>query len=286
MSETAIATVGQMTPAAPAAGEVFMPRTMGEAWKLSETFHESGLLPRGVSSPAAAFTIIATGAELGLSPMASLRSIHIIEGKPVLSAALIAGIVQRRPDLCEGFALVESSETIATYETTRRGQTPVRMSFTIEQAQRAGLTGKDIWRKYPHAMLRARASAELARAVYPDVVGGLYDPDEIPGAEVRTVEPRPVVQSPPQQAQRRTLAAAPPASSAETLPAPPESAEVVCSPPSERADDTEAQHIARLAELATAGELAAFSASVPADQKTPRLRAAFSARLAAVRSAQ
>lgn len=284
MSETAIATVGQMT-AAPTTGEVFAPRTMGEAWKLSETFHESGLLPRGVSSPAAAFTIIATGAELGLSPMASLRSIHIIEGKPVLSAALIAGIVQRRPDLCEGFALVESSDTIATYETTRRGQAPVRMSFTIEQAQRAGLTGKDNWRKYPHAMLRARASAELARAVYPDVVGGLYDPDEIPGAEVRTAEPRPVVQPPP-QAQRRTLAAAPPASSAETLPVPPESAEVVCSPPSERADDTEAQNIARLAELATAGELAAFAADVPAAEKTPRLRAAFSARLAAVRGEQ
>ena len=276
MSETAIATVGQMT-AAPTTGEVFAPRTMAEAWKLAQTFHASGLLPRGIASPEAAFTIIATGAELGLSPMASLRSIHVIEGKPVLSAALIAGIVQRRPDLCEGFALVESSDTIATYETTRRGQTPVRMSFTIEQAQRARLTDKDNWKKYPHAMLRARASAELARAVYPDVVGGLYDPDEIPGAEVRTVEPRPVVQPPPQ----RTLAAASPASSAETLPAPPESAEVVCSPV-----DTEAQNIARLAELATAGELAAFAADVPAAEKTPRLRAAFTARLAAVRSAQ
>lgn len=276
MSETAIATVGQMT-AAPTTGEVFAPRTMAEAWKLAQTFHASGLLPRGIASPEAAFTIIATGAELGLSPMASLRSIHIIEGKPALSAALIAGIVQRRPDLCEGFALVESSDTIATYETTRRGQAPVRISFTIEQAQRAGLAGKDIWRKYPHAMLRARASAELARAVYPDVVGGLYDPDEIPGAEVRTVEPRPVVQPPP----RRTLAAASPASSAETLPAPPESAEVVCSPV-----DTEAQNIARLAELATAGELAAFAADVPAAEKTPRLRAAFTARLAAVRGAQ
>ena len=268
--------VGQMTPA-PTSPDVFTPRTMAEAWKLAETFHASGLLPRGVNSPAAAFTIIATGAELGLSPMASLRSIHVIEGKPVLSAALIAGIVQRRPDLCEGFALVESTETIATYETKRRGQEPVRMSFTIEQAQRARLTDKDNWKKYPHAMLRARASAELARAVYPDVVGGLYDPDEIPGAEARTAEPRPVVQPPP----RRTLAAASPASSAETLPAPPESAEVVCSPV-----DTEAQNIARLAELATAGELAAFAADVPAAEKTPRLRAAFTARLAAVRSAQ
>ena len=198
-----ITLVGQMTPA-PASPDVFTPRTMAEAWKLAETFHASGLLPRGVSSPAAAFTIIATGAELGLSPVASLRSIHVIQGRAVLSAALIAGIVQRRPDLCEGFALVESSDTIATYETTRRGQAPVRMSFTLEQAQRARLTDKDNWKKYPHAMLRARASAELARAVYPDVVGGLYDPDEIPGADVQPARREP---SAPIVAQPRAIPA-------------------------------------------------------------------------------
>lgn len=48
----------------------------------------------------------------------------------------------------------------------------------------------------------------------------------------------------------------------------------------------EEQHLTTLARLATGAELAAFAADVPADQKTPRLRAAFSARLAAVRSAQ
>src|SRR5690606_1638755 len=31
---------------------------------------------------------------------------------------------------------------------------------------------------HPAAMLRARASAALARAVYPDVAMGIYDPDE------------------------------------------------------------------------------------------------------------
>lgn len=267
-----ITLVGQMTPA-PTSPDVFTPRTMAEAWKLAETFHASGLLPRGVSSPAAAFTIIATGAELGLSPMASLRSIHVIEGKPVLSAALIAGIVQRRPDLCEGFALVESTETIATYETTRRGQAPVRMSFTLEQAQRAGLTGKDNWRKYPHAMLRARASAELARAVYPDVVGGLYDPDEIPGADVQSARREPAA---PVQAPARTMLTMAPTApaSAETLPA----------PASEPAP-TEEGYLATLASLETAAQLGEFAARVPAADKTPRLREAFAARLAAIKGA-
>ena len=38
-------------------------------------------------------------------------------------------------------------------------------------------------------MLRARASAALARAVYPDFVGGLYDPDELGAPEPRDVTP-------------------------------------------------------------------------------------------------
>jgi hypothetical protein len=44
----------------------------------------------------------------------------------------------------------------AIYETKRVGSTPVKISFTIEQAKQAGLTGKDNWRNYPAAMLRAR----------------------------------------------------------------------------------------------------------------------------------
>lgn len=74
---------------------------------------------------------------------------------------------------------------------------------------------------------------------------------------------------------------------ARAIPAAPESAEVLSPPASEPApaDDPEARHLAILASLATAGELAAFAASVPADEKTPRLRAAFSARLAALRVA-
>lgn len=272
MSEAALTTMTPMTPSV-APAEVFAPRTMAEAWKLAQTFHASGLLPRGIASPEAAFTIIATGAELGLSPMTALRSIHVIEGKPVLSAALIAGIVQRRPDICEVFALVESSETIATYETKRRGQAPIRMSFTIEQAQRARLTDKDNWKKYPHAMLRARASAELARAVYPDVVGGLYDPDEIPGADVRVVEPRPAA---PVQAPARTMLAMAPTApaSAETLPA----------PASEPAP-TEEGYLATLATLETVAQLGEFAARVPTADKTPRLREAFAARLAAIKGA-
>lgn len=85
----------------------------------------------------------------------------------------------------------------------------------------------------------------------------------------------------------RPSPAAPRQEPARAIPAAPESAEVLSAPASEPApvDDPEAHHLAILASLATAGELAAFAASVPAEEKTPRLRAAFLSRLAALRGA-
>lgn len=158
----------------------FEPRDISEGYDLAKLLVASGLMPRGVSRPEAAFAIIAAGRELGLTAMQSLRSIHIIEGKPTLSADLVAALCKSRSDVCQYFRLVESTDRIARYETQRRGEpAPTSMSFTIEDAQRAGVTGKDNWKKYPAAMLRARCITALARAVYPDLAMGVYDPDEI-----------------------------------------------------------------------------------------------------------
>jgi hypothetical protein len=162
------------------ASRAFEPRNVDEGYEMAKLLHASGLLPKAVNKAEAAFAIIATGRELGLPAMQSLRSIHIIDGKPSLAADLIVALVKRNTEVCKFFRLVESTDKVARYETHRVGEpSPTTMTFTIEQAQRAGLTGKDNWKKYPDDMLRARCSAKLARAVYPELVMGLYDPDEI-----------------------------------------------------------------------------------------------------------
>lgn len=165
---------------APDESRAFEPRGIAEAVQLAKLLVASRLLPKSVTTPESAFAIIATGRELGLTAMQSLRSIHIIEGKPTLSADLVAALVKSRRDICQWFRLVESTDQVATYETHRVGEpSPTRMSFTISDANRAGVTGKDNWRKYPAAMLRARCITALARAVYPDLAMGVYDPDEM-----------------------------------------------------------------------------------------------------------
>lgn len=171
---TALATADARTDRA-----AFEPATLSEALHVSQVLVASRLLPRAIQTPEAAFAVIATGRELGLSAMQALRAIHIVEGKPTLSADLMVALVKRSPE-CVFFRMVESSAERATYETQRRGEpSPTRLGYTIEEAKASGAATKDNWRKFPAAMLRARAASALARAVYPDLVLGVYDPDEL-----------------------------------------------------------------------------------------------------------
>lgn len=164
-------------PLAPLVGVA--PRTVDEAGRLAAMLAKAGCLPRALQSkPADVFAVVLAGAELGLPPMAAIRGVHMIEGKPTLSADLIVGLV-RRSALCKSFRVVESTSERCVVETLRAGDTqPQRETWTLEDAQRAGLGGAN-WKKYPKAMLVARAKAALARRVYEDLVGGCYLPDEL-----------------------------------------------------------------------------------------------------------
>ena len=70
----------------------FEPPGIPEAVKLAQILVASRLLPRAISTPEAAVTVIMAGRELGLTAMQSLRSIHIIEGKPTMSADLMVAL--------------------------------------------------------------------------------------------------------------------------------------------------------------------------------------------------
>jgi hypothetical protein len=156
-----------------------IPRTIGEATELAERLSKSALLPKAMQGkmPDVLVTILA-GQEMGLSPMASLRNFHVIEGKPVLSADGMVALVLGSGKAAY-FDRVEETETSVTYETLRVGsQKPRRCTWTLAMAKAAALQVKDNWRLYPRAMLAARAKAELARDVYPDVIAGCYTEDE------------------------------------------------------------------------------------------------------------
>lgn len=155
-----------------------VPRTLDEVKVMAAQFAKSALLPPDLRGKEAdVFVTILAGQELGIPPMAALRGIHVVKGKPVLSADLMVGVVLGR-GIARYFRCVEESPTSVTYETLREGAPEAqRCTWAIEDARRAGLVDGN-WQKYPRAMLKARCKAMLARDVYPDVLAGCYEEDE------------------------------------------------------------------------------------------------------------
>jgi hypothetical protein len=140
----------------------------------------SALAPDALRNrPQDALMVLMAGRELGFAPMQSLRLITVIKGKITLAADATVALVRKSGE-CVEWRCTETTATKATYVTKRKGDTePTTLTWTIEQAQRAGLVSGTGWRSYPEAMLRARCAAALARIVYPDIVAGIYDPDEL-----------------------------------------------------------------------------------------------------------
>lgn len=189
MSETNLARFEPRT-ASISIADPYTPTSTEQAQQIAQWFAKSGLLA-GFKSPEQVFLAMAVGAELGIPPTAAVRAIHVIEGKPTLSADLMIALVLRSPH-CEFFRCVETTDERATYSTQRRGEpAPMTLSYSIEDARKAQLvkSGSN-WDKRPRVMLRHRAAAELARLVYPDVVLGLYVEGEIPERTINvSVEP-------------------------------------------------------------------------------------------------
>jgi hypothetical protein len=156
-----------------------VPRTIDEVRTLATMLSKSSLLPPDLRGKEADVAVsILAGQELGMPPMAAIRGVHVVKGKPVLSADAMVGVVLGR-GIAKYFRCVEETAETAIYETLRVGDPePQRMTWTMEDAKRAQLANGDNWKKYPRAMLKARCKAALARDVYPDVLAGCYTDDE------------------------------------------------------------------------------------------------------------
>lgn len=121
---------------------------------------------------------ILTGQELGLEPMAAMRSLDVIQGMPALRAVALRAVV-----LAAGHDMwvVEATNERAIVAGQRRGSDHIQEStWTMDRARALGIAGKDNWRKQPGAMLIARATSECARLVAADAILGVpYAAEEL-----------------------------------------------------------------------------------------------------------
>lgn len=152
-------------------------------WKLSQRVSNTVFVPSALRGKnESVLACIMYGAELGLGPMQSLNSIHVIEGRTAMSPELMRAMVARHGHRID---VIENSNTVCEVKGVRAdtGSTAT-VRWTMEDAKMAGLAGKNNWKTYPRAMLLARATSELCRIVFPDIIAGLsYTPEEVSSIE-------------------------------------------------------------------------------------------------------
>lgn len=154
------------------------PQSMDEAKMLARYVFESRLFG-AYGNPQAALMTIMAGREFGMPTMHSLRAFHVIDSKPVLASDTMRALVIRS-GLAKYFRCTARTALIATFVTKRGDDPEISLSYTIDEAGAAGLLKAGSgWMKNPADMLVARASAKLARLVYPDIIHGVYAPEEI-----------------------------------------------------------------------------------------------------------
>lgn len=128
----------------------------------------------------AIFATIATGREIGIGDMASLRHINFIDSKPTFSAEIMVVVARRDGHSIQG--TVADGVATVTGKRADNGDT-MTVEWTMAMAERAGLALKQNWRKYPEAMLWARAVSQLCRELFADCfAGATYTPEELEGS--------------------------------------------------------------------------------------------------------
>lgn len=147
---------------------------VSEVERMAVAIAKSGLF--GMKSPDQAMALMLVAQAEGMHPAIAARDFHVIQGRPALKADAMLARFQAAGGKVRWTSY--TNERVAAVFSHQAGG-EVEVDWTIAQAKAAGLTGKDVWRQYPRAMLRARVISEGIRTVFPGVAVGVYTPEEI-----------------------------------------------------------------------------------------------------------
>jgi hypothetical protein len=173
-------------------------QSFDDAFRFSKMVAQSEFAPKDFKGkPESCMLAIQHGSEVGLSPMQSLQSIAVINGRPTIWGDAALALVQSSP-VCEyvkEYLEGQGDNLTAVCEAKRRGYpAPTVSRFSMADAKRAGLAGKSgPWSQYPERMLALRARGFCLRNAFADALRGLIT------AEEAQDYPQPIVAETPRQ---------------------------------------------------------------------------------------
>ena len=160
-----------------------VPQDFEGAWRIASAVVKAGMAPTGLGTTEKVMVAIMHGLEVGMTPMAALQSIAVINGRPTIWGDGAIGLV-RGSGKCEWIKeRVDGSgdAMVAHCEVKRKGEPdPIKATFSVADAKKASLWDKaGPWKQYPKRMLAMRARAFALRDGFADVLRGLGIAEEV-----------------------------------------------------------------------------------------------------------
>ena len=154
----------------------------------------------GIQTPTQALALGLLCQAEGRHPAEAARDYHIINGKPSLKSEAMLARFQQAGGKVDWHEYTHESVS-GTFSHPQGGS--LKVSWTMQDATRAGLTGNPTWKKFPRQMLKARCISEAVRGIFPGVLSGLYAPEEVSDIPVQVVAetaPEPIQLEAPKEA--------------------------------------------------------------------------------------
>jgi hypothetical protein len=155
------------------------PRNLAEAMEFSKIIASSDMVPKTyLNKPGNVMVAVQMGAELGLKPMQALQGIAVINGNPGIWGDAMWALILSHPEFED--AKEEKTDTKCTITLKRRGHSAVIVSYSMDDAKKAGLAGKvGPWQTAPKRMMQLRARSFAARDLFADALKGIKSVEEL-----------------------------------------------------------------------------------------------------------
>jgi hypothetical protein len=174
------------------AARSLIPESMGEAMQLAGMMAKARLVPKDLqNAPADCLLVIQAAARWGVDPYAVAQETSVIQGRLMYSGKLTAAVVNARAGLVGRLSYEyrgQGDDRTVSVSGTLRGEAEPRIA---EVRLRDVRTTNRMWQQQPDQQLAYSAARIWARRHTPDLLLGIWAPEEFdePASVSRPVSP-------------------------------------------------------------------------------------------------
>lgn len=156
------------------------------AYQMAQGLAQSTLVPQTFqNNPSNCLIALEQSNRLGISPMAVMQNLYIVQGKPSFSSSFVIGLINASKKYDMELQFDEEEKDGKPYActcwTTLDGRRVNGIKITMDMADKEGWTKKNgsKWITMPQVMLRYRSASFFARMNCPELSIGLYTKEEL-----------------------------------------------------------------------------------------------------------